>query len=196
MKNTPRTLFDRVWIGINDGEVTWCQDNVYEAEDCTEYVPRAKLDTIEHELQQERVRSRQFAGLVQTNTDWRCPYGENVPSMGLCSLGFPGCACADDRLAVLCEDEERIVAKLTEERDQLQKGLADARRALAYLYAAARGQDLRLSVAEELPMEEFLLAAQDVRLAKDELAIARAGLYATRETLTRLLQNIADKASS
>jgi hypothetical protein len=122
------------------------------------------VEQLRAELEAERTRCRQFAGLVQTNPEWKCPYGERGPSIGHCTLGFPGCACADDRLAVLCEDEERIVAKLTEERDQLQKGLDDARLALAYLYAAARDQGLRLSVAEELPMEEFLLAAQEVRI--------------------------------
>ena len=40
-------------------------------------------------------------GLVQTNPEWKCPYGVNSrSSMGFCSLGFPGCLCADDRIGV------------------------------------------------------------------------------------------------
>jgi hypothetical protein len=43
-------------------------------------------------------------GLVQTNPDWKCPYGVNhTPNLGMCPSGFPGCACADDRMELLGE---------------------------------------------------------------------------------------------
>ena len=57
--------------------------------------------------------NRTLRGLIQVNKNWKCPYGYNQRNnMGFCPLGFPGCACADDRLAVLCEDDERITEHL------------------------------------------------------------------------------------
>lgn len=44
-------------------------------------------------------------------------------NIGMCPSGFPGCACADDRLAVLVEDEERIVSKLRAENAWLREAL-------------------------------------------------------------------------
>lgn len=74
------------------------------------------------ELQQE---NRILRGLVQTNPEWKCPYGYNAkPAMGFCPLGFPGCACADDRLSILCEDEERVLQGMRERIGELRARLA------------------------------------------------------------------------
>lgn len=57
----------------------------------------ALLDRIEA-LEAENTVLR---GLVQCNPDWRCPYGQSVSHIAECPHGFPGCACADDRLAIM-----------------------------------------------------------------------------------------------
>lgn len=62
-------------------------------------------------------------GLVQTNPEWKCPYGMQVETMGLCPLGFPGCNCADDRIAILCEHEDGIAERA---RAQVQQFLQEA----------------------------------------------------------------------
>jgi len=88
---------------------------------------RQRLEALENE-------NRILRGLVQTNIDWKCPYGVQVSNMGLCPLGFPGCACADDRIAVLCKDEDRIVSGLQKRLD------------------AVVAQSTRLRAALELPL--------------------------------------------
>jgi len=70
--------------------------------------------------------NRILRGLVQTNPDWKCPHGETVDNIGKCPSGFPGCACADDRISVLCEDEERIVSGLRAEVERLKENLKTA----------------------------------------------------------------------
>jgi len=65
--------------------------------------------------------NRILRGLVQTNPEWKCAHGLDVDHIGKCPSGFPGCACADDRIAVLCEDEERIVSGLKAEKAELER---------------------------------------------------------------------------
>ncbi len=74
-----------------------------------------ELETLRAERDTLKDENRILRGLIQTNPDWRCPHGFDVPTMGHCPSGFPGCACADDRIAVLCEDEDRIVRGLETE---------------------------------------------------------------------------------
>lgn len=64
--------------------------------------------------------NRILRGLVQTNPDWRCPHGMNVDNIAKCPAGFPGCACADDRIAVLCEDGSRVIDNLRSENALLR----------------------------------------------------------------------------
>lgn len=71
-------------------------------------------------------QNRILRGLVQTNPDWKCPHGMDVPTMGHCPAGFPGCACADDRIAVLCEDENRVVSGLRNRERALVASLSHA----------------------------------------------------------------------
>jgi hypothetical protein len=60
------------------------------------------------EIERLKAENRILRGLVQTNPDWKCPHRIHNGSLVECPLGFPGCACADDRIAVLCEDSGRI----------------------------------------------------------------------------------------
>lgn len=76
---------------------------------------RAALLALADEVERLRgveAENRILRGAVQMNPDWKCPHGYAVDNIGKCPLGFPGCACADDRIAVLCDDEERIVSRL------------------------------------------------------------------------------------
>ncbi len=67
-----------------------------------------------------QAENRVLRGLIQTNPEWRCPFGVNPkPTMEHCPLGFPGCACADDRLSVLIEDSERVLEAIKTQRDEL-----------------------------------------------------------------------------
>ena len=68
------------------------------------------------ELRKGQDENRILRGLVQTNPDWKCPHGEAVDCIGKCPRGFPGCACGDDRIAILCEDGGRLQAELRELR--------------------------------------------------------------------------------
>lgn len=76
---------------------------------------RDHLDCAVREVERLRgveAENRILRGAIQMNPDWKCPHGYAVDNIGKCPLGFPGCACADDRIAVYCEDEERIVSRL------------------------------------------------------------------------------------
>ena len=46
--------------------------------------------------------------------------------MGHCPLGFPGCSCADDRIAVLCEDGSRIENNRIKKLEIYSANLKDA----------------------------------------------------------------------
>ena len=80
--------------------------------------------------------NRILRGLVQTNPDWKCPRGYKtmldgetlVTCIGHCPLGFPGCACADDRIAVLCEDGSGVISRLRARVEDAEKwrGLSGA----------------------------------------------------------------------
>lgn len=97
----------------------------------------------ESELQRE---NRLLRGLVQTNEKWRCPYGA-VPkgkTMAHCTLGFPGCSCADDRLAGLLPEEERQVV------DALRKEVEGLRALVAELRAHNRAHFL-VAAADNMP---------------------------------------------
>ena len=87
-------------------------------------------------LCQAERRARFCAGLVQTNPDWECPYGATQyplgsddpkpgPSMGHCPMGFPGCACADDRLAIMCEEGSGIMERMQKRLKAANEALID-----------------------------------------------------------------------
>jgi len=80
----------------------------------------ARCQELEAEIARLEPQTRILRGLVQTNPEWKCPHGYDVPTMGHCPAGFPGCACADDRIAVLCEDETRVVSGLRAEVARLR----------------------------------------------------------------------------
>ena len=93
--------------------------------------------------------NRILRGLVQTNPDWKCHHGMNVTDIGFCPSGFPGCACADDRIAVLCEDESRIVSGLQAENTTLRATAELVERAHGHLeIALSDGANLAEGVAE------------------------------------------------
>jgi hypothetical protein len=100
--------------------------------------------------------NRILRGLVQTNPSFRCPHGLSVTNIALCPLGFPGCACADDRLAVTIEDGARLVA----ERDDARAQLTALRRKLE--------SDSEPFLSEEMPSERNI---ERGRYARELLAI-------------------------
>lgn len=115
-------LIVKISIALSDPRSPWYGSDVvsWTADLIDAY--RARLD----ERRELRAEDRVLRGLVQTNPEWKCPHGvlahdgQPLREMGFCPLGFPGCGCADDRIAVLCEDEERIVSKLRERVRELE----------------------------------------------------------------------------
>jgi len=127
------------------------------------------IDEIERLRDQERI----LRGLVQVNPEWSCVHGYDIASIGLCPDGFPGCACADDRLSVLCEDEERIVSKLRAEVKTRTRNEADLCAIVEAVQFALRGD----------PLSEFMLSFATVREVADLRAqeLHRADLRAQYE---------------
>jgi hypothetical protein len=52
-----------------------------------------------------------------------CPYGHRLPD-GVCKLGYPGCACADD---AACHEDETVRC-IIQEHNQLKAQLEQERR--------------------------------------------------------------------
>jgi hypothetical protein len=106
------------------------------------------------------VENRILRGLVQTNPSFRCPHGMGVTDISLCPLGFPGCACADDRLAITIEDGARLIA----ERDRVAAKLAALRHKLEI--------DSEPFLSEEMPNEHNI---ERGRYARELLAMLDRG---------------------
>ena len=153
-------------------------------------------------LEAAQAENRTLRGLVQTNPGWKCPYGMNdKPSMGFCPSGFPGCACADDRLSILCEDEERIFDALRTRAEAAEaqfEFLAGEIRAGARLVAALR---TRAEAAEEVVTKQAELGAMltsnlnaEIKALRTERAALQAVLQheqqAANDTHRRLTEEI------
>lgn len=64
---------------------------------------QATITAQQEQIAQLESQNDLLRGLVQCNEDWRCPYGMNVKHITECPHGFPGCSCADDRMAALTQ---------------------------------------------------------------------------------------------
>jgi len=118
-------------------------------------------------------------------TSVKCPYGHKLPS-GVCSLGYPGCACADDWFAAQDEMHRAMVdrlAALAKERDEARRELAEVSDrfdglALAYksIESAPYERDaLRDELAEEKELanageDKWLRAQSEIDRLRAELA--------------------------
>jgi len=67
---------------------------------------QGRIETLERALKSATKENSYLRALVQHNPNWKCTYGHDIPSMGHCPLGFPGCGCADD---LLLGDEAAIL---------------------------------------------------------------------------------------
>lgn len=61
----------------------------------------ARALAAEARTQELEAENTTLRALVQCNQDWKCPYGQTVAHIAECPHGFPGCACADDRMAIM-----------------------------------------------------------------------------------------------
>ena len=86
---------------------------------CTHGIDTTAVQRVHCELASITKENTYLRGQLQSV---KCPYGHKNES-GVCSLGYPGCACADDWFVAQDEMHRDIVARLaavTAERDTLK----------------------------------------------------------------------------
>lgn len=152
---------DRIWT---EEALARAADALYDAwirsghtDDLSEHhIAKLSLDDINGQLTAANARAEaaeaKIDGMARENAHLRvlshkggCPYGHGDPVKG-CELGYPGCACMDDHLAMMAwspEDEEKAAVRLGKRLSTLRQqaeGMAGAAGPFvtALLYAEAR----------------------------------------------------------
>jgi len=112
---------------LSDGDRRRIPGNNFAPPDKIEWIIRQLIATVKAQEKRIEVLNMENAHLRVIAQKIGCPYGHRNEN-GACKLGYPGCACMDDLLAMQAwcpEDEEKVAVRLGKRIKELVADLKD-----------------------------------------------------------------------